>query len=436
MNSPFFVSVFKTPPLTQPVWWIDPVNGSDTNSGIDRAHALKTFGEYVGRTGLRRPVANPVDIFITSSLDPADTLLVTGVITGAAGFLRIHGVPTVLHSGTISAFQTFSQATNTPIQVSDGTLDWSPFVGRQIAFTSGPAAGARGNILKAVAPGSARIDWVTTPNGTLDPSYLIPNPGDAYEVHEIPQASQVDEDLGGVFIADGLAHVLVELLDLSPAFPTIGILGYAGSVYQYMLFGSVLTYGVADQFVGCLVATGLDCIEGSLALSASSFLNAVLSVGASTFVSCAGAIFQSSQAGVAAGGVLESHGLGTGIGVFDSDSWLTFGQGEAGSFVVEGTLWGQNNTTFLVNITSGSSLLSDNAYTAKFPARCVPGTNEFQVNGKTELYANARTFPFALMAPPVQTTFANLVTTVGAGGFEGLAYDPLSPTTGIFTQGT
>jgi hypothetical protein len=428
----------------QTVWYIDPVNGSDSFSGLTPATALGTFAEYVRRTGqaLGRPITGAVDIFILNSLAPSDVVTFTGNLIGGGGttaFLRIHGVPKTVHSGTVTAFTAYNQTTGTANDLQDGTLDWTPFVGMQVTFTTGVAAGARGNIIKAVSAGHARIDWITTANGTLDPSYVNPGPGDHYQVQTLPQVFAYEEDVTGVFIPDGLPHALVELLDFTPIEQMVtGTSPFTGIVFQYCAFSGLSTYGTTFLIVGTVInaGVGMTVSTGTQTLLACSFLNSGLLINTG-YVPCSGVLFQNSIVVIQAGGELHCHNLGTGIGVFDTDSWLTFFDGDdTGTLSVEGLLWGSNNTTFLVALTSGARIVSDGAYTAKFPARCTGGATELQINGKTSLYANSRSFPFGLVNTLIPLTFANIVKSVATGGFEGLVYDPLSPITGFFTNGS
>ncbi len=108
--------------LTQATWFIDPINGVNTNTGLTSSTALKTFAELSRRWGNGNTLAPPgtngtVPVFVTvnimSSLPSTDPLTYN-VALGPQVQLQFVGATPTQTSLTVSAVRTKVRSSNTP----------------------------------------------------------------------------------------------------------------------------------------------------------------------------------------------------------------------------------------------------------------------------------------------------------------------------------
>lgn len=131
--------------LAQQAWYINATTGNDNNTGTAAAQGaglvgpIKTAAEYLRRTGLNRPIANPVALYIAADLPATDPLIVTGTIASATGSIRVVGTNlTVAHTGTLTAYTAPVAAANTfPIVQDTAVATWTPYAGMLLRLTSG-----------------------------------------------------------------------------------------------------------------------------------------------------------------------------------------------------------------------------------------------------------------------------------------------------------
>jgi hypothetical protein len=435
----------------QQTWHIDPVGGNDENTGLSfPGAALKTAMEYTRRVGgYDRDVFNQVDLFIHGDLPATDLLLYGATFHGKGANLVFHGVPTTLRTSTLTGFTQYNQGSATgvgtlPTSIADGTFDFTPLIGKQLHITTGAAAGARGNVIKAPSAGHARIDWLTQPDpgDRFDVTFPTPSPGDGYEIVSLPTVHAFSMAPPAGFDESDITIVppSIELLSFTGAdpdsFPSF-LSGTTSFVVYYCQFtGAVGVEG--GEFIGCL-CNGPGAFMAPLrscTLVACCMLN-----GAQLYVeqcqALASAMFlQNGVIIINAGGSYESHHLGSGTAIFDTDSAITFQQAEAGDVTVEGVIWGQNNTTCIINLNAGCRMITSSSYISGLlhGGMMSDGNTEFIVNGKRAL-PRVNPSTFTSTAPTTTpTTFLNFAALFSNGGFQGQMFDPLSPTTGAFAQ--
>jgi hypothetical protein len=419
-------------------WDVDPVTGNDENNGISPATPLKTAAEYTRRTGTgdNRVVFGQVDVFIHNSLPATDQLLFAAHFQSQSSVLNFHGVPAVAHSGTLSGFDQYNQVAGTATQIHDAAaLDFTPFVGQQVLITSGAAAGSRGNILKAVSAGIARLDWLTQPTAgnIVNPTFIAPSPGDTYEILTLPVAPNFAQDTTG-FSSDNalnVAQAFVELLDFGDAVPPDGIASSTLPISIYYCRFPGVTEAEGSSYFGCLFTGGGFSPLITSALTVCGVLNSFILSGSGNGVLCYGVVLQNSNIAIQENGFVEAHTLDLGIGIFDSDSVITTGEPETGYFFIEGILWGSNNTTFIFSLTAGSQVILSNSFATTLAVTGGGGGyHDVIINGHTTLPAFDPST--GLFTAPVALSFANIKATIAAGGFNGNVWDPGNPVTGFF----
>lgn len=180
------VSIPSPTALAQTTWYINPVAGNDNNSGLAAA-PIKTYAEYIRRTGLGRPINNAVNIYIVSDLPATDPLIISGTTNGRTGSgLHVHGVPTVLATGTLTGWTAPVAATNTLPAITDTAVaDWTPYAGKLLRLTSGPRAGVGCFwIIKNLGGNTARVS--NPVQGLSSPLNFVPAGTETYEILELP----------------------------------------------------------------------------------------------------------------------------------------------------------------------------------------------------------------------------------------------------------
>lgn len=169
----------------QATWFIDPVSGSDENTGISSGTAIKTWAEWRRRVG--PDILTPTTVTILSSLPLSDPFQAE-LLTHIYGPLTILGVPVLLHAGSITNRTLRAAASNAPNDITDGTLaNWVPYVGKLIEFTMADASKTYAWILKDTGGGThkARITVpMTAALWTATEATLVGN--EAYRILDLP----------------------------------------------------------------------------------------------------------------------------------------------------------------------------------------------------------------------------------------------------------
>lgn len=171
---------------SQDTWYIDPVSGSDENSGADALNAIKTHAELEARTEFinndrtiyylnQPPASDRINIFAKIRANSEVTFMFPLVI--------YKGFRNTLISSTFTSVTDVNRAAATPeaTLITDSTIpSFTPYVGKMIVITSGASAGAIAWIAKGISANTARI----TPfyDTTLLTTVALPSPGDSYQI--------------------------------------------------------------------------------------------------------------------------------------------------------------------------------------------------------------------------------------------------------------
>jgi hypothetical protein len=425
--------------VRQTSWFIDPVNGNDANDGSTAATALKSDDERVRRMG-----ENPVwfaSAYHLRYLNDIDTVTIGGrVAPGTQIFL--HGSATdgqgqsILYTGAVDAVVALNRAGNQPIEITSNALpvSWaaSGLVFSRIRLTSG-TIGAKGWALKDLGAKAARCSEFNVAGSYVFPfaeptGAATPNAGNTFVVERLTVIAKLFIHLNCGRTATASAQVIVESLDVG----------------NEVLSGNAIVNAIFD---GCIVrnASTTNGLFGQLSLDACNLAGASAAPttwnpprapriqifgGCSTI---AGTVnLQSLAVGVvqrfiSQGGRIvcvapqanDVGGMGISqIGIFD--------QAVANSMVVKGgalvlstgfIIWGSGNNGFSIDIRPASQILYTSGgltVAANFPIVSAGG-DVTMANGRSSIPA----FDQAASAYTAVRvlSFANIVATVGAGGF-------------------
>lgn len=168
----------------QTTWYIDPVSGSDSNSGLTSGTAIKTLAEFHKRTqfGNVWTVTTNVNINFISYPPVTDPLRLVLSFTGTQVVSVFGPTLTTNSSGTFTGVTARNRATNTPYEVADGTVVTTGDVAKRIRIASGPRAGAQAWVAKSTGAGLRRTsEWCTWAD-PFTPTPIVPQVGDAYVI--------------------------------------------------------------------------------------------------------------------------------------------------------------------------------------------------------------------------------------------------------------
>jgi hypothetical protein len=182
---------------SQQVWYVDPIAGLDTNTGISNITALKTVRELNRR--LRILTLPDYEIHILNDLPVNDPIgLTSNIVSRTSYSARIltrvfwYGQRNVVGSGTFTANGTSSTPASNlaPTLTDSGVADWTSNVGKTIVVTSGASSGFIAHILKNLGAGVARCSYwhnCTAYTPTVTPGFSPTTPplsGDSYSTVE------------------------------------------------------------------------------------------------------------------------------------------------------------------------------------------------------------------------------------------------------------
>lgn len=168
-------------------WFIDPINGRNTNSGTTLGTAIQTRSEFARRMWGVSLTQN-ITVTITSSLLAGDDIqpLIFGSV-GSGWAVNYVGVPVVAFTGVITGYVNRNAAANTVAQMTIAGLpvSWtaSGLVTHIVEWTDGVGAFIRAVVVSDLG---ARTAWVSPPlnqlsqttnfvNGTTVNVYTMPN---------------------------------------------------------------------------------------------------------------------------------------------------------------------------------------------------------------------------------------------------------------------
>lgn len=180
--------VFTCGPISQAVlnWYVDPVSGSDENTGLTSITALKTVNELNFRLG--GVFSQNFSVFILNALVESQPLL-RGDSLKSFPLVKVFGTRTTLLTGTITASAAVAQDSNLSSQITDtGVASWTPYVGQFIEITSGAQIGWVNVIAKDIGSNTARLGrWTSgtpTPNPTMQSTGTI-TAGSTYRIYDV-----------------------------------------------------------------------------------------------------------------------------------------------------------------------------------------------------------------------------------------------------------
>jgi hypothetical protein len=372
---------------TQPTWYVDPINGNDNNTGLTAPTALQTLGELARRLD-RQLLNQQTDVYILSSTPAIDNFYLECEI-GPLGVLTIHGTPTTLHTGSLTAVTNLDQTTQTPSSITDALVgDWTPFVNKRIRLTNGAQAGAMAWIAKRTAATVARTTaWenynATTPPYAVTPAAHVNAPnGSAYVVEEltailgstlfdIKAPDTFDPTFGSIrFMVEGCSFP-GDKLAVRNSGGSLMMFAHSDVVAAVTLAGSVVRY-LNTSFIATEVQGGTVVVyEGGLNGEFEFLVNAnaqctvreVLSQGGNFRV--LGELFVAGSAG---------------LGIFDVAGAVPALMVEPGGLARDNLIWGLNNADVGIRVRAAGAVV----YQAK---PTLTGTSDTDVGGTPKAYA-------------------------------------------------
>jgi len=433
--------------LNQAAWFIDPVNGKDSNNGATPASAVQTFAEVSRRWGVGNvlaPPGNTTTVTILSSLPATDPL---DFNTGLApdGTLVFEGGPPAESPLPVAAagpVRARNRATNTPWAL-PLTSAAGPFVGQRIldVTQSTPTAPAYFFGIKDEGADTLRISEPVTYPGVgndLDPvaNRFTPVASDSYVVQTLvsatPGAMTLAGDTGTVVFQDlsfGAPFALIQSIGIQLFM--YGVIGPFGSFVQ-------LSSGFLNNVINCLFRGPIDWIVGSFNLfQAGCLLAHAPPVNFIVDISCTlrfdiDIIFQGLQGGATV--LTGTRWLFGTCGIFDSTPGGPGGQNKNGSGVyvtpsadaavtltdtdTTNQIWGAGNAGAGITVGSNGTFSYDPSVNPT-PLSVTGTLGDFLLAGSNTSFApQTAAFPLG----PFADSWANLF---GATFPQHVAYDPI-----------
>jgi hypothetical protein len=436
--------------LAQTVWYINPLIGNNAWDGTAAANVAGTTvgpiasaAEYLRRTGLNRPIANAVDIYIDADLPLSDPLVITGTVTAAAGYIYVHGTNlTQAHTGTLTGYTAPNPATNALPIVTDALVaDWTPYAGKLMRLTSGAHAAddAAFWIIKDLTGNNGRVAqpmWRYPAGGPLAVISLIPGL-DKYEVVSprlLGGGLIVDvrmAESSGTYQGDAYNGLRIDYCEIANFISAVGSLtGSAPNlcVFYGCVFGAWFGTGVANSFVNCqfkgaavFAGGGSNSMRGgywnacAISIETSSFFTAPDYNGTSLPIAIRAGSFTTNRTGNGAGGVVLFK---AGIQIADVTNYFNISGGA--TLVISDDVYGVAATGTMYLIGSGSKMI----VTALTNLRIGGATNDIKVAGKTSI------FPIVAGTglPAAAVLLCSLVNYKDPATFNGNIYDPFTGT--------
>lgn len=421
-------------PMTQAQWYIDAVSGNDAWDGTSATFVsgtvgpIKTYAEYIRRTGLNRPLTIGVTISLVSDLPVGDPVILTGVPTTSLGTLSVVGINlTVARTGTLTGYTAPVAATNTLPDVTDAAVaDWTPYAGKLLRFTSGPHTAASDKaaawIMKDIGSNKARVANPCYVSGGINAIAFIPAGNETYEIVE-PRI------LGGgilVCVAPGTELALATFVTLTYLAPAlVGPLNYLPSGVTSILckFGTLLV-GQNNFFTNIQVTSAL-FIYGGYNSFAGGYLN-----NASFFqVSPSATDWNVTPLAVRGGNCRVEAGstlnllapAGVGVGAVQlTDTTNYFRVAKNGLLNIVGDVYGVQDLGTLYAVGAGCTMVVSTPTSLRIGGAVA----DIKVAGKTAIFPIAGTTGLAVS--PAQT--CSIANFANVSIFNGNIYDPLTGT--------
>jgi hypothetical protein len=441
------------PATSQLVWFVDYVNGSNSNSGLTATSAVKTAAEIKRRwTGgvagarVQLPAATITITVLTSAPDTTDPWSVLlDVDQAGPGQLIFQGAPLApLHTGTISTVTSFARTSaNGQITITDTTVpNWGAFpipsllvdtqAGTGVGWLYEPQTGSSANGI--VSP----LRALATAGTAADGGQIAINAGDAYQLVPLVSIYMGSGATYRTFPATGTGQAVCSVrrlhittsttfepmqlhpqdyagiffqecqIDAGSALADLAILQNCWSTHFIEAFGSNISlpqFLAGGTYNTLTVSTGYTIVDRDFVFDTGA--NGGLAVSFGRGESCFLRIGQASTWGLAtaftavAGNSVRIAGLNAGGDVF---------YGKVGS---GNPIFGVTDNAFLQGYGSGSNLttaLNFDSSTFTINAQ----SSGFGFNTSTGAYVGPTTY-----------TVAHVDASLGAGtGFGGFAIDP------------
>ena len=166
----------------QTAWFIDPVNGSDTQSGSSPETSLKTISQLVQRRGSRFVIAanQSVDITLLNPLPTTDPVSIQVEVTDPSAHFGLHGTLVSLLAGTIASFSPSVPSTNTFATVTFSAGLTAAHVGKLVFFSN---LNAWSVIVSVTGQVATLTDPTVLTNNNLTAMKVTPAPGEVFVIY-------------------------------------------------------------------------------------------------------------------------------------------------------------------------------------------------------------------------------------------------------------
>jgi hypothetical protein len=188
-------------------WYINATTGSDENLGTTGGAPLATHAEFARRMGDNPTITHATNVYINSDLN--EFLRMKCIISGTSGvYLRYYGAAVGLLGATATSSYTES-AVGVEGEIVAGALDFTPYIGKQIRFTSGPASGGATfvsalNTLTGTTTGRLGIPVTFNATGAgVFVSAGVPVAPNTFVIEELPKVYGFDFEVVRPLIVSG-----------------------------------------------------------------------------------------------------------------------------------------------------------------------------------------------------------------------------------------
>ncbi len=423
--------------ITDSDWYLDPVNGDDTNDGLSALTPCRTWAhirDTIWGCGARLMQWTYVHIMSSQpdDTDPLDTL--DGKLHTFYGLtFTAYGYQSTVRSGTITALTTRNRDTNVPWDMTDsgqaGT--WTTDLLQRVCIVGGDRDGDTAFVAKDLGTKKCRISGFVH---HYDYAQSTPQVGDAYEVQALPSVYNTTNSPAFVVefemvtmesqwlwrnVANYYDCIFVNYFDSRSSDSTFynccfrsGLRAFERSS-AYIHSGLVAHIGIFVQGVLWLLHDVMmhDSTEGLLVLAGSHVRIHRFCIYNSAVADGAGII----RIGGGYGDFTDEGGVQMlpGAGVVEMFSTKVAGVDQA-----DAALYGSGNTGPVVHAWTGGRF---SAPANRPPTVTGSGATNFWLHNSTTAHGwNSAT---AVYTAAISCTWTNLALSIGGGGFGGSAHN-------------
>lgn len=227
-------------------WYVDAVNGSDTNSGQSASAAFKTLAK-LNATLSNQTIYQDTAIYLLSDFPVSDPLDLNNVTLAApTNDIFVIGTKTTVRTGTCTAFTDVSRSTNDETRLTDsGVTDWTPDLGvstgrRVRNTTAGPNLNqivwVAANVGAGVCSTSASYTVANFPNPGSTVVKGVFSPGDTYVVETLSKLAIRNMNVRADLYPSNSGNIHVQDCHLLTAAPSPYLflsLGNNGNAYMH-----------------------------------------------------------------------------------------------------------------------------------------------------------------------------------------------------------